>query len=92
MSSYYSRKRALVPAGGTLNYGVEEDPNPGESFRSIEGPGTTQTLAGTSNAGASGGGNQQPIGVGAQVGIMRNLEFSAGGRAHRISTGPYRKA
>ncbi len=32
------------------------------------------------------------IGVGAQVGIMRSLEFSAGGRAHRISTGPYTKA
>lgn len=34
----------------------------------------------------------KPIGVGAQVGILRNLEFSAGGRAHRISTGPYTKA
>jgi hypothetical protein len=36
-------------------------------------------------------GNKQ-IGVGAQVGILRNLEFTAGGRAHRISTGPYTKA
>lgn len=92
MSNYYSSKRALVPASGSPNYGVEEDANPGESFRSIEGPGTTHTPTGTSHAGTSGGENQQPIGIGAQVGIMRNLEFSAGGRAHRISTGPYRKA
>lgn len=32
------------------------------------------------------------IGVGAHVGILRSLEFTAGGRAHRISTGPYTKA
>jgi len=30
--------------------------------------------------------------VGAQVGVRRNLEFSAGERAHRISTGSYTKA
>jgi hypothetical protein len=30
-----------------------------------------------------------PIDIGAQVGVMRNLEFSAGGRAHRISTGTW---
>jgi hypothetical protein len=29
---------------------------------------------------------------GAQVGLKRNLEFTAGGRAHRISTGSYTKA
>lgn len=34
----------------------------------------------------------KPVDIGAHVGIMRNLEFSAGGRAHRISTGPYTKA
>jgi hypothetical protein len=30
--------------------------------------------------------------VGAQVGFKRNLEFSAGGRAHRVSTGSYTRA
>ncbi len=38
--------------------------------------------------GAEGG---RPIDVGARVGVMRNLEFSAGGRAHRISKGSYSK-
>ncbi|MEO8284881.1 MAG: hypothetical protein ABI670_00395 [Chloroflexota bacterium] len=32
------------------------------------------------------------IDIGAQVGIMRNLEFSAGGRAHRLITGTYSSA
>lgn len=30
--------------------------------------------------------------VGAQVGLRRNLEFTAGERAHRISMGSYTKA
>jgi hypothetical protein len=30
--------------------------------------------------------------IGAQVGLRRNLEFTAGGRAHRLSTGSYTKA
>src|SRR5688572_5439973 len=30
--------------------------------------------------------------IGAQAGLKRNLEFTAGGRAHRISTGSYTKA
>jgi hypothetical protein len=30
--------------------------------------------------------------VGAQVGFKRNLEFSAGGRSHRLSTGSYTRA
>jgi hypothetical protein len=34
----------------------------------------------------------RPLDVGARVGIMRNLEFSAGGRVHRISKGSYSKA
>lgn len=32
------------------------------------------------------------IDLGAQVGIMRNREFSAGGRAHRLITGSYSSA
>lgn len=32
------------------------------------------------------------IDFGAQVGILRNLEFSAGARAHRISTGAYTRS
>ncbi len=36
-------------------------------------------------------GREKAVDLGAQVGFIRNLEFSAGGRAHRISTGPYTK-
>lgn len=93
MGGYYSeRGKGLALAGVTANRGVQEDPNPGESFRGIEGAGASQTATGISNAGALGGGDQQAVGVGAHVGIMRNLEFSAGGRSHRMSTGPYCKA
>ena len=31
--------------------------------------------------------NKQQIDIGAQVGIMRSMEFTAGGRAHRLITG-----
>ncbi len=94
MSGYYRRGRGgFVPPELLPDQGPDEDANPGESFRGITGPGTTETRTGLSTAGhSSGGGDQQPPDVGAQVGIMRNLEFSAGGRAHRISTGPYRKS
>jgi hypothetical protein len=35
---------------------------------------------------------QTGLETGARVGLKRNLEFSAGGRAHRIITGSYTKA
>ena len=65
--------------------GEDIDANPGERALTVEGAATDATAAGITV------GNKQ-IGVGAQVGILRNLEFTAGGRAHRISTGPYTKA
>ena len=34
----------------------------------------------------------KPMDLGSQVGARRNLEFSAGQRSHRISTGSYTKA
>ena len=34
----------------------------------------------------------KPMDIGAQVGAGRNLEFTAGQRAHRLSTGSYTKA
>ena len=69
------------------NRGLVEDPNPGErpSRRQIiEIP--LQEL-GINPVGVPRGPSGNPIGVGALVGIMRNLEFTAGGRAHRIITG-----
>ena len=81
MQDYYSRheRRGLaLPQATTPDLGPSTDPNPGEAALGIEGATPMKP-------------ESQPgrIGTGAQVGIMRNLEFSAGGRAHRISTGPY---
>ncbi len=77
----------------TPDHGVTEDPNPGEA-RSIQGyrsSGVSAAITGY-ESGVAASLSSKPIEPGAQVGIMRNLEFSAGGRAHRISTGPYTKA
>ena len=71
----------VVPGPG----GEDVDANPGERALTPEGSATDATVSGVTV------GNKQ-IGVGAQVGILRNLEFTAGGRAHRVSTGPYTKA
>ena len=71
------------------NRGPVEDPNPGErpSRREIiEAP--LQAL-GINPAGVPRGPGGKQIGVGAMVGIMRNLEFTAGGRAHRMITGTH---
>jgi hypothetical protein len=56
--------------------------------------------AGTGNTIARGGSGQlivrspqaPPMDLGSQVAARRNLEFSAGQRSHRISTGSYTKA
>ena len=47
---------------------------------------SADTDGSAASGGASGG---QPPDVGARVGIMRNLEFSAGGRSHRLSRGSW---
>lgn len=86
--SYY--RRAQDPGMSGQNQvtgpsGEDIDANPGERALTPRGAATDATTAGINI------GNKQ-IGIGAQVGILRNLEFTAGGRAHRISTGPYTKA
>lgn len=86
--SYYATQQGPGTSGQsevTSPIGADIDANPGERAMQPAGSATDASLAGIT------AGNKQ-IGVGAQVGIMRNLEFSAGGRAHRISTGPYTKA
>ncbi len=65
--------------------GEDIDANPGERALSRAGSETDASVSAVTV------GDKQ-IGLGAQVGILRNLEFTAGGRAHRISTGPYTKA
>ncbi len=85
---YYSRRQDPGMSGQnqvTGPGGADIDANPGERALTSAGAATDASTSGVEV------GNKQ-IGVGAQVGILRNLEFTAGGRAHRISTGPYTKA
>ena len=71
-------------------HGVTPESNPGEG-PSLSYSGTTNSQ-GVVQSGA-GQARRVPLrDVGSQVGALRNLEFSAGGRSHRISTGPYRRA
>jgi hypothetical protein len=86
--SYYATQQGPGTSGQnevTGPTGADVDANPGEHAMKSAGNATDASLAGIM------AGNKR-IGVGAQVGILRNLEFTAGGRAHRISTGPYTKA
>ncbi len=86
--TYYSQKQEPGMSGQNMVTGPggeEIDANAGERALTAAGSATDASV------GAADVGGKQ-IGVGAQVGIMRNLEFTAGGRAHRISTGPYTKA
>jgi hypothetical protein len=72
--------------------GAWTDPNPGERSAQAESAGVPGYSLGVkpSTGNRAGGGRQ--IDLGAQVGIRRNLEFTAGGRAHRISMGTYGRA
>lgn len=91
MRDYYYENRAS--RGTTLvtlpEHGVRAEANPGESMSASYGTG------GTLATGATGAGQARRVqmgDLGSQVGIMRNLEYSAGSRSHRISTGPYTSA
>lgn len=97
----YGGKTRELYAGGIDNLGnAALESNPGEGALIAEPKSTEQVpLArqSMSSVRASAGNNRQAGGptavdVGAQVGVMRNLEMSAGGRAHRLSSGPYTKA
>jgi hypothetical protein len=84
--SYYATQSVSATSGQNelLNAdGTPVESNPGE--RAMVPINKEASLPGLPGA-------AKPVGTGAQVGIIRNLEFSAGGRAHRISTGPYTKA
>ena len=92
MIDYYGESpiRARQSQGVLPEHGVTPESNPGE------GPGLrysgTPGLDGTVQSGAAQA-RRGPTGdIGSQVGTFRNLEFSAGGRSHRISSGPYIRA
>jgi hypothetical protein len=91
----YYRKQQPVPSinpDTTPDRGPTTDPNPGElSAADIERGAPLASLGLIPARGNRAGGGQQ-IDLGAMVGIMRNLEFTAGGRAHRLSTGTFSHA
>ena len=83
---------ASAPTSASPNYGRTTDPNPGERSQSDQALGVPLNSLGVIPAQGNRAGGGRVIDAGAQVGIMRNLEFTAGGRAHRISTGTYSSA
>lgn len=74
------------------NRGPSTDPNPGERSAQDDAQGTPVNSLGPIPARGNKAGGGQEIDTGAKVGIMRNLEFTAGGRAHRLSTGTFSSA
>jgi hypothetical protein len=73
----------------TPDRGPTTDPNPGERSRTTERANVPLHSLGTVPARGNRAGGGEQIDVGAHVGIMRNLEFSAGGRSHRLSRGSW---
>jgi hypothetical protein len=73
----------------TPNLGPTTDPNPGERSRAADLANAPLHSPGTKPARGNRAGGGQQVDVGAQVGILRNLEFSAGGRSHRLSRGSW---
>ena len=76
-----------APTGVTPGRGPATDPNPGERSSMAAAAGVPLNSLGIIPARGNRAGGGQQIDLGAQVGIMRNLEFTAGGRAHRLITG-----
>jgi hypothetical protein len=87
--------RTIVPSSPgeiTDYYGRVPDPNPGERAESDDASGVPIVAVSPRPARGNRAGGGQQIDVGAVVGIRRNLEFTAGGRAHRMITGTHSNA
>lgn len=87
---YYSHRPipSLMPEA-TPDRGPSTDPNPGERSARADAQGLPLNSLGIIPARGNRAGGGAQIDVGARIGIIRNLEFSAGGRAHRISIGSF---
>jgi hypothetical protein len=82
-----STQEEAVPDRGTT-----PDPNPGERSALADASGAPLSSLGIIPSRGNRAGGGQEIDTGAQVGILRNLEFTAGGRAHRLVTGTFSSA
>ncbi len=92
MTNYYDEGSTRSRAGGRSlpDHGVTAESNPGETGMLLR---DDSADAGRIAATGAGQARRNPTGdIGSQVGVLRNLEYSAGGRSHRISTGPYTSA
>ena len=92
MTNYYDKDstRSVAGARSLLDHGVTGESNPGETGMLLRGESEEGSRIAATGAGQA---RRSPSGdIGSQVGVMRNLEYSAGGRSHRISTGPYTSA
>lgn len=76
-----------APTSITPDLGRPTDPNPGERSGMAEASRAPLNSLGIRPARGNRAGGGQQIDIGAQVGIMRSMEFTAGGRAHRLITG-----
>ena len=81
-----------TPTETTPDRGPTTDPNPGERSALAQALGAPINSLGVIPARGNRAGGGQEVDLGARVGIMRNLEFTAGGRAHRLSTGTHSPA
>lgn len=92
MANKKNVKKQPLPSSrstNTPNRGAVTDPNPGERSKEEDALGTPlNSLDGRPARGNRAGGGQH-IDTGARVGMMLNLEFAAGGRAHRLVTGTF---
>lgn len=92
MTNYYDEGSTRSGAGGRSlpDHGVTSESNPGETKMLLRGESADGGRIAPTGAGQA---RRSPSSdIGSQVGVMRNLEYSAGGRSHRISTGPYTSA
>lgn len=77
------------PTSITSDFGRPTDPNAGERSAMSAASGVPFNSLGVIPAQGNRAGGGQQIDIGAQVGIMRAMEFTAGGRAHRLITGTF---
>lgn len=95
MSNNPNERKETVPSSKTGHLpdrGAMTDPNPGERSSQAATQGAPLNSLGLIPARGNRAGGGQEIDLGAQVGVMRNMEFTAGGRDHRLITGAFSHA
>ena len=92
MSNYYPSRPPEASEGMAAAPGAERSPKTATGDETPVAASGERAALGTSGGWIERLGTRKQLDFGAQVGVMRNLEFTAGGRAHRISAGSYTRA